>query len=154
MSRVQTQAAQIPSNATLEQNDSANDQQQQTVAVKQAAASLKGGFGTGAEHKNDALIRRVSQMIAAEEFGNVDLSKPDASIDGVFTNVMDGLGERADEIGAEIGKQIADRLRSLSVCATRAVTLNRGIVAIDMAKAYVNWRPSSKLVNQTFFTAV
>jgi hypothetical protein len=132
----------------------AEDQAQFSANVHENARTLRGGFGTGAEFRQDTLYRRIVNAIFQDELGNLDLSETDQSIDAVFTTVADDMATRADEIGGEIAQQIANRLKAIGTTATRQVTLKKGVVAMDMAKAYVNWKPSQKLVNQTFFNAV
>lgn len=122
--------------------------------VQDAAKTLRGGFGNGAEYKQNAIVRRIVNTLFADELKGLDLSGTDQSVDSVFQTVTEDMANNADEMGAEMGRQIAAHIKAIGLVATRQVTLKRGIVAIDMAKAYVNFRPGAKLVNSTFFNAV
>jgi hypothetical protein len=122
--------------------------------VQNAAMDLRNGFGTGKAFKKDAFLRKIVNALFVEEMGIIDFSDTEKNIDAVFLTTLDYMVDNVDEIIDGLSEKLKHKVKSIAQCTTRRVTLRHGMPALDMAKAYVNYKPSTKLVDATYFNCV
>jgi hypothetical protein len=126
------------------------DAEHSTRVKKVMADVLKPGFGN--ENKDAAFTRKIVQLTFQRELGNVDIA--DKSADSVYAEACKRIADNAEVEGQALKERYIASVTAVALGATRAVTLKGNVTAMEASKAYVNFKPSAKLNNQTFFNAL
>lgn len=140
-----------PGNPAGEVTEQQNADKEHNKRVQTALReNLKPAFGN--EDKNAAFTRKMVQEVFKREMGNIDIG--DKTANAVFAESAHRIAENAEADGESIKKRYIAAVTALDLGADTGVTLKGNVNAMDMVKAYANFRPSAKLQNQTFFNAV